>query len=64
MSQGSSEKDEKKKGPEKEFDPTGELWDRIVEDIAQRGGPCSETVEKLLEDACQQPARPPEPRKP
>ncbi len=41
-----------------DFDPTEELWDRIVDDIIERGAPCVETVEELVEQACQLPANP------
>lgn len=38
-------------GPE--FDTTAELWDRVVDDIIEQGAPCLDTVEKLVEEACQ-----------
>lgn len=39
-------------------DTTAELWDRIADDIAQSGSPCLETIEKLVDDACQSPPEP------
>jgi len=48
--------DESKK-PVDDFDPTAELWDRIIDDVIQRGSPCLETVEKLVDEACHRPAR-------
>lgn len=41
-----------------EADTTAELWDRIGEDLATRGRPCVETVERLVDEACHRPARP------
>jgi hypothetical protein len=35
-----------------DFDTTAQLWDRLVEDISQKGAPCLETLEKLVDDAC------------
>ncbi len=40
-----------------DFDTTAELWDRVVDDITRTGGPCLDTVEQLIDDACHQPAR-------
>ena len=48
---------EERKKPAQEFDPTAELWDRIIDDVIQRGSPCLETVEQLVDEACQRPAR-------
>ena len=50
-----------KKPGDDDFDTTAELWDRVVEDILARGAPCLETVEKLVDEACQRPARPKKP---
>lgn len=41
--------------PDGNFDTTAELWDRIVDDITRRGAPCLETVEALVDEACQRP---------
>ncbi len=49
-----SKRDEK---PDRDFDPTAELWDRIIDDVIQRGSPCLETVEQLVDEACHRPAR-------
>jgi|Deesub1362A_J573_1020465.scaffolds.fasta_scaffold02966_3 hypothetical protein len=49
----------RKKLPE-DFDPSAEMWDRIFDDLMTRGAPCLETVEQLLEDACQVSPRAPE----
>ncbi len=35
-----------------DFDPTAELWDRIIDDVATRGAPCFDTVEELVDQAC------------
>lgn len=49
------------------FDTGQELWERLVDDVIQRGGPCLETVERLVDQACHLPpgtAKPPaEPEK-
>lgn len=37
-------------------DTTSELWDRIADDLDQRGRICAETVEKLVDEACRRPA--------
>lgn len=39
-----------------DFDPSAELWDRIVDDIIEKGAPCIETVEKLVDESCRRPA--------
>ena len=39
--------------PGEEFDTTGQLWDRVVDDILAQGAPCVETVEKLVDEASQ-----------
>lgn len=44
-----------------EPDTTAELWDRIGEDLATRGGPCLETVERLVDEACHRPSAPKNP---
>ncbi|MCB2186669.1 MAG: hypothetical protein KQJ78_09645 [Deltaproteobacteria bacterium] len=46
-------------GKDREFDPTAELWDRLTDDIIATGGPCLATVEKLVQEACELPPRPP-----
>lgn len=38
-----------------ERDTTAELWDRIGEDLASKGRPCLETVERLVDEACHRP---------
>ncbi len=38
------------------FDTGQELWERLVDDVIERGGPCLETVEQLVEQACRLPA--------
>lgn len=43
---------------EEGFDPGRELWERLVDDAAGRGGPCLATVENLADQACQLPATP------
>lgn len=43
----------RKKAPPQEPDTTAELWDRLAEDILRQGAPCLETVEKLVDEACQ-----------
>jgi hypothetical protein len=43
--------------PVGEFDTSGELWDRIVDDITRQGSPCLDTVQALVEEACQHPPR-------
>lgn len=43
---------------EEGFDPGQELWERLVADIIERGGPCLDTVEELVGQACQLPANP------
>ena len=40
-----------------DFDPGQELWERLVDDVIERGGPCLETVEVLVDQACHQPAK-------
>ncbi|MCB2192578.1 MAG: hypothetical protein KQI62_13490 [Deltaproteobacteria bacterium] len=40
------------------FDPGRELWERLVDDAIERGGPCMATVENLLEQACNLPPNP------
>jgi hypothetical protein len=41
------------------------LWDRLVDDIANKGAPCLETVEKLVHEAClNDPGPSPNPSKP
>ena len=42
----------------RKFDPTAELWDRVVSDILERGAPCYHTIEKLVEEACELPPNP------
>ena len=39
--------------PGEEFDTTGEMWDRLVDDIINQGAPCMETVEKLVNESSQ-----------
>lgn len=39
-----------------DFDTTAQLWDRIVDDITRQGAPCLDTVEALVDEACQRPA--------
>jgi len=43
------------------FDPGRELWERLVDDAIERGGPCMATVENLVDEACRLPANPREP---
>ncbi|MBU4565711.1 MAG: hypothetical protein KMY53_04890 [Desulfarculus sp.] len=43
---------------EEGFDPGRELWERLVDDAIERGGPCLATVENLLHEACHLPANP------
>lgn len=43
---------------EEGFDPGRELWERLVDDVIERGGPCMATVENLLDQACRLPANP------
>lgn len=43
---------------EEGFDPSRELWERLVDDAMERGGPCMATVENLLHEACHLPANP------
>lgn len=43
---------------EEGFDPGKELWERLVDDAIERGGPCMATVENLLTEACELPANP------
>ncbi len=43
--------------PAHDFDPTAELWDRIIDDVIRQGSPCLETVEQLVDEACRRPAR-------
>ena len=43
---------------EEGFDPGRELWERLVDDAIERGGPCMATVENLLDEACRLPANP------
>ena len=38
------------------FDPSAELWDRILDDIIEKGAPCIETVEKLVDESCRRPS--------
>ena len=45
---------------EEGFDPSRELWERLVDDALQRGGPCLATVEDLVDQACHLPAHPAE----
>ncbi len=53
---------EDKKPPPSE--PGELLWDRIAEDIIERGAPCYDTVAELVDSACrQQPPPAPAPRK-
>jgi len=40
------------------FDPGQELWERLVDDAMERGGPCLDTVERLVDQACHLPANP------
>jgi hypothetical protein len=51
-----------KKPLKKDFDPSDELWDRIVDDIVERGAPCIETVEQLVDESCQMPPQGPKPK--
>jgi hypothetical protein len=44
--------------PDGDSDTTAQLWDRIVDDITRQGAPCLETVEALVDEACQRPPRP------
>lgn len=37
---------------EPDFDPGKELWERIVDDIIEKGSPCMDTVAELVEEAC------------
>ena len=37
---------------EEGFDTGKELWERLVDDAIERGGPCMATVENLLTEAC------------
>lgn len=48
------------KGLSADFDPTAELWERLVDDIVDKGAPCMDTVEQLLDEACRQPAKAPQ----
>ncbi|MCF8034254.1 MAG: hypothetical protein K9K66_09735 [Desulfarculaceae bacterium] len=48
---------------EEGFDTSRELWDRLVDDIAENGRPCMETVERLVDQACHLPANPDKPEK-
>ena len=43
---------------EEGFDPGKELWERLVDDAIERGGPCMATVENLLTEACELPPNP------
>lgn len=43
------------RGLEEGFDPGRELWERLVDDIIERGGPCMATVENLVDQACHLP---------
>jgi hypothetical protein len=43
---------------EEGFDPGRELWERLVDDAVERGGPCLATVENLVDQACRLPANP------
>ncbi len=45
--------DDKQKKLPADFDTTAELWDRIADDVAARGTPCFDTLEKLFKDASQ-----------
>ena len=35
----------------KDFDTTAELWDRVIDGLAQGKDPCAEMVEELKKDA-------------
>lgn len=41
--------------PQAEFDPSAELWDRIVDDITNLGAPCMDNLQQLIDKACHQP---------
>lgn len=41
--------EDKKQSPP---DPGDVLWDRITDDIIERGSPCVDTVAELVEAAC------------
>jgi hypothetical protein len=41
--------------PQADFDPTAELWDRIVDDITNLGAPCMDNLQQLIDKACLQP---------
>ncbi|MBU1275368.1 MAG: hypothetical protein KJ720_08325 [Proteobacteria bacterium] len=43
---------------EEGFDTGRELWERLVDDIIERGGPCLATVEELVNQSCHLPANP------
>ncbi|MCB2228867.1 MAG: hypothetical protein KQH53_19490 [Desulfarculaceae bacterium] len=45
------------------FDPGKELWERLIDDIAENGAPCLETVERLVDQACHLPANLEKPEK-
>jgi hypothetical protein len=45
-----------------EVDTTAELWDRIGDDLASKGRPCLETVERLVDEACHRPPPSPDPK--